>query len=102
MKTQKVQKNSNVKFSYIGSFSECNNFWSCCSSAKPCQDKEGDCDINADCINDLICGIRNCGPLYPVNSDCCESQGRLKIRRTESQLGYSLFHFGYKTVKDLD
>ena len=101
MKTPKFQKNSNVEFNYIWSFSECINFWTCCSSANPCQDKEGDCDTNADCIDDLTCGIRNCGPLYPANSDCCESEGRLKMSQTESQLGWSLFNPSYKIIKDL-
>ena len=72
----KKSKKLRPQFNYEWSFSECDNFWSCCSSTNPCKDQEGDCDTNADCINDLKCGIRNCGPLYPENSDCCETEGK--------------------------
>ena len=56
----------------------CDNVWSCCSSASPCNVNQGDCDTNEDCIGDLVCGISNCiGSEFPANVDCCESQGNL-------------------------
>ena len=64
------------KFDYMWSLSECDNYWTCCSSKNPCKEKEGDCDTNADCINDLTCGVHNCGPLFPAHSDCCEKEGK--------------------------
>ena len=76
-KTKKCKENqSRIRFDYKWSFSECDNFWTCCSSNNPCKEKEGDCDTNDECINDLTCGVRNCGPLYPASSDCCENKGR--------------------------
>ena len=54
----------------------CDNVWSCCSSASPCNVNQGDCDTNEDCIGDLVCGISNCiGSEFPVHVDCCENQG---------------------------
>ena len=65
-----------LKFDYMSSLSECDNFWTCCSSNNPCKEKEGDCDTNSDCINGLTCGVHNCGPLFPAYSDCCENDGK--------------------------
>ena len=65
-----------LKFDYMSSLSECDNYWTCCSSKNPCKEKEGDCDTNADCINDLTCGVHNCGPLFPAHSDCCDNEGK--------------------------
>ena len=36
----------------------------------------GDCDLNDHCVNDLVCGIANCGAGFPVNTDCCENSGK--------------------------
>ena len=58
-------------------YSGCDNVWSCCSSASPCNDEQGDCDTNDDCIGDLVCGISNCiGSKYPPNVDCCTSESK--------------------------
>ena len=55
----------------------CDNVWSCCSSASPCNDEQGDCDTNDDCIGDLVCGISNCiGSKYPPNVDCCTTESK--------------------------
>ena len=63
---------------FIFQCTECDNVWSCCSSANPCNVNQGDCDTNEDCIGDLVCGISNCiGSEFPPNVDCCESQGNL-------------------------
>ena len=67
------------------SLSECDNYWTCCSSKNPCKEKEGDCDTNADCINDLTCGVHNCGPLFPAHSDCCENEGTAKRKLERPQ-----------------
>jgi hypothetical protein len=52
------------------------NTWSCCSATKQCPVNKGDCDINDDCKDDLICGINNCqslnpGEPFPSGADCC-------------------------------
>ena len=44
-----------------------------CSATTPCEDKEGDCDLDEDCRGDLICGANNCDTTkgFPSNADCC-------------------------------
>ena len=56
-------------------FTDCDNIWDCCTSENPCGLNRGDCDLNDHCMNDLVCGIANCGEGFPENSDCCETSG---------------------------
>ena len=52
---------------------ECSNYWTCCTEEDPCEEGEGDCDLNKHCADGLICGIANCiGPQHQINADCCE------------------------------
>jgi hypothetical protein len=46
--------------------------WSFCCSSSPCFIGGGDCDSDADCAGDLVCGLDN-GPEYgcPTSSDVC-------------------------------
>ena len=55
--------------------SVCDNIWDCCTSQNPCGLNSGDCDLNDHCMNDLVCGIANCGEGFPVNADCCITSG---------------------------
>ena len=68
-------QNSLFDLPHCNSFSACENFWTCCSNTNPCKINEGDCDSDNHCIGKLRCGVGNCGPLYPNNSDCCETKG---------------------------
>ena len=45
----------------------------CCTSSNKCGVGEGDCDLDADCIGNLRCGIDNCDTSlgFPSNYDCC-------------------------------
>ena len=44
----------------------------CCSVQEPCGIREGDCDLDSECIGDLVCGHNNCGEGFPGNEpDCC-------------------------------
>ena len=49
---------------------------SCCSSSFPCGLGGGDCDTDADCQGNLVCGTENCpnSSLYSFDStdDCCQ------------------------------
>ena len=56
--------------------SVCDNIWDCCTIENPCGLNKGDCDLNDHCLNDLVCGIANCGSEFPVNTDCCETSGK--------------------------
>ena len=48
--------------------------WSCCSITNQCGENEGDCDSDAHCSNDLMCGTENCvGPHFHPLADCCFS-----------------------------
>ena len=50
----------------------------CCSVERPCGSGEGDCDLDSECIGDLVCGKDNCGERFPVSgADCCQVAGTL-------------------------
>ena len=46
----------------------------CCNSTQPCGEGQGDCDEYCDCVDDLVCGTRNCDKSrFPSNeTECCE------------------------------
>ena len=45
----------------------------CCTIENPCKIDQGDCDHDAECEDDLVCGNNNCGDEFSWNSaDCCE------------------------------
>ena len=50
---------------------------SCCTDASPCNENEGNCYYDSECIGDLICnlgdgnGQGNCPSKYPGYFDCC-------------------------------
>ena len=46
---------------------------SCCTPEKPCEIGKGDCDVDGDCIGDLLCGVNNCGNGFPDKADCCKA-----------------------------
>eukprot|EP00092_Neocalanus_flemingeri_P079712 GFUD01099333.1.p1 GENE.GFUD01099333.1~~GFUD01099333.1.p1 ORF type:complete len:397 (-),score=80.51 GFUD01099333.1:13-1203(-) len=49
----------------------------CCSPKKPCMEGEGDCENDAECRGNLVCGTNNCkrlGEFYPDKGNCCEKQ----------------------------
>ena len=46
--------------------------WSCCTDSDPCVAGDGECDSDSECVNGLICGNDNCGPLFPWGFDCCK------------------------------
>ena len=53
---------------------------SCCTSTYPCNEGEGDCDLDSDCKGNLRCGIDNClsdfsssGSNWSSAADCCIS-----------------------------
>ena len=53
-----------------------------CTTDKPCEVNEGDCDSNDECKSHLFCGSNNCpdslGFLSTV--DCCEPKGNNKLK----------------------
>ena len=48
-----------------------NTTWACCSSLNPCEEAEGDCDNDYDCLGNLKCGKNNCHPPFDEDADCC-------------------------------
>ena len=48
-----------------------NATWACCSSLNPCEEAEGDCDNDYDCLGNLKCGKNNCHPPFDEDADCC-------------------------------
>ena len=56
--------------------SECQSFWSCCTTLRRCGINQGDCDSDNECEGTLTCGIGNCAVhLFPENADCCQEPG---------------------------
>ena len=48
--------------------------WDFCSSSSPCGEREGDCDNDAECAQDFVCGDNNCINYYDwaeSEADCC-------------------------------
>ena len=51
--------------------------WDCCSTSfQSCEENQGDCDSDEDCIDGLICGDDNCINILSTDSfslshDCC-------------------------------
>ena len=50
----------------------------CCTETNPCEEGDGDCDLDSQCSGDLVCGIDNCNleGLSRFNSrhDCCKKK----------------------------
>ena len=89
-------------------FIGCDNIWDCCTNENPCGLNMGDCDLNDHCMNDLVCGIANCGAGFPVNTDCCENSGTylhffIIFFCSKFQNGVSFFNLGltFEKRKDL-
>lgn len=40
-----------------------------------CKEGEGDCDDDAECEGELVCGINNCA--WNSTDDCCANPGKL-------------------------
>ena len=61
----------------------CNGASSCCIPGIPCREGEGDCDVDLDCEQGLLCGHNNCpkksGFSWDIADDCCykPSNGKL-------------------------
>jgi len=53
------------------------NYLDCCTPEAPCGWGQGDCDTDADCAGDLLCGEDNCQEVYGshrfsnAKTDCC-------------------------------
>ena len=51
-----------------------NNVYSCCTSSNQCDENQGDCDSDDECIGNLQCGKDNCQSPFPTDADCCFSK----------------------------
>ena len=49
--------------------------WSCCTAQCPCRQGEGDCDEDAECEGELVCGTDNCLVAGDAEGDCCQAAG---------------------------
>ena len=49
--------------------------WDYCTEEEPCREDMGDCDRDAECEDDLVCGKNNCNSVLGLdvstNMDCC-------------------------------
>ncbi len=57
-------------------FNKSNIDWELCTPECPCSYGEGDCDVNADCVGDLVCG-QNVGAAFGLSAslDLCIAPG---------------------------
>ena len=57
---------------------ECTGGDSCCTTEKPCNEKQGDCDKDSECSGSLTCGSNNCPKTgtFQNDDDCCEESSR--------------------------
>ena len=52
-----------------------NTEWNCCNKDHKCNEYEGDCQLDSDCVGDLVCGSNNCPSDFPdLAYDCCEKR----------------------------
>ena len=53
---------------------------SCCTENNPCEVNQGDCDVDDQCKDDLVCGKNNCGSNFAwKGADCCEVKSGKQI-----------------------
>ena len=75
-----------------------NSDFKCCNATAPCGLGEGDCDKDADCAGDLVCGTDNCAA-GSSKMDCCE--GALRVTHTKFfEADRSLSAFGMRCRPD--
>ena len=75
-----------------------NSDFKCCNATAPCGLGEGDCDKDADCAGDLVCGTDNCAA-GSSRMDCCE--GGLRVTHTKFfEADRSLSAFGMRCRPD--
>ena len=73
------------------SVSKCDGDLDCCHPESPCRENEGDCDTDADCFGELLCGQNTgmwykCSGLpvtqssghYVLSTDCCYDVSKCK------------------------
>lgn len=54
----------------------------CCTEDNQCGLGEGDCDSNADCLGELICGTENCAEVYKLlNSQNPDSMAQIDVTK---------------------
>jgi hypothetical protein len=69
--------------------------WSCCTDSEPCEENEGDCDSDVQCIDELICGDNNCISVNPnLNfssaADCCIQPSSSKDHDQRNNFGLKI------------
>ena len=64
-------------------YKPCTGGESCCTPDNPCNEQEGNCKKDSDCMNGLKCGYHNClnngGFEWDINDNCCYKPGRTKL-----------------------
>ena len=83
-----------------------NNVYSCCTSSNQCDENQGDCDSDDECIGNLQCGKDNCQSPFPSDADCCFSKFTvlyLVLHCKRSSLRLHQIHYvsylNYKAIK---
>ena len=78
----------------------CLGVWNnCCTEGNPCQEGDGDCDTDKQCIGELRCGQNNCAvngehkANFTEKSDCCEDFGDYFLNSHVLTILLDLIHF---------
>merc|ERR1712025_817052 len=66
------------------------NMWACCSPKNRCGEMQGDCDADADCLDDFVCTRNSCPDSFKDagfpqgQADCCTSKASAQALRLAS------------------
>ena len=80
-------------------FSGCRGASDCCTVGEKCNEGEGDCDGDDECMPGLRCGKHNCriksGYDWGSDDDCCFRPGKYVITRRLTEISKNLLLFNY-------
>ena len=96
IKTKILRLNNSILIPFIGPGPVCNgsnydDLYTCCTKEEPCDEWEGACNSNDECMSPLECGQSNCQITSSTTHysgsqkfDCCYSSMYFNIKKMQS------------------